>query len=154
MDLEEAMREEARSQEDEKRLTSKAEGMNHIAVAPVSLKGPNGKPFKSASRYRWFYPAKVGRPPYTFVDVGHRYLRSSDLAKEERKEKELREQQQLALRQGQLKEAMQAHKLHRQIRTLKQSLPKSERVRFKRRESAELELAQARSKVEKVVVTL
>lgn len=46
-----------------------------LRLVPTSALSREGQKFSSATKYAWFYPAKVGRPPYTFVDVGNRYLK-------------------------------------------------------------------------------
>jgi hypothetical protein len=151
MDLEEAIIEDAKTKADERRQATKASKAKHLVVAPVSLKGPNGKPLKSATKYMWFYPAKAGRTPYTFVDVGHRYLRGSDLAKREEKQKELKEKGKMDHEQHQLVMVGKAQKLRREIRSL---MARSELIKMKRREQTQRELALRRARAKNAMVTL
>lgn len=154
MDLEEAIIEDAKTKADERRQAAKASKAKNLVVAPVSLKRPNGKPFKSATKYMWFYPAKAGRPPYTFVDVGHRYLRGSDLAKREEKQKELKEKGRRDHEQHQLVMAEKAQKMRREISYRESLMARSELVKMKRRAQAQRELALRGDRAKKAMVTL
>jgi hypothetical protein len=154
MDLEEAIIEDAKTKADERRQATKVSKAKSIVIAPVSLKQPNGKPFRSATKYKWFYPSKAGRPPYTFVDVGHRYLRGSDLAKREEKQKELKQKGRRDHEQHQLVMAEKAQKMRREISYRESLMPHSEVVKMKRREQTKRELALRRARAKDAMVNL
>jgi hypothetical protein len=153
MDLEEAIIEDAKTKADERRQAAKVSKAKSIVVAPVSLKRPDGKPFRSATKYKWFYPSKAGRPPYTFVDVGHRYLRGSDLAKREEKQKQLKQKGRRDHEQHQLVMAEKAQKMRREI-SYRESLARSDVVKMKRREQTQRELALRRARAKDATVNL
>ncbi|KAG8839386.1 hypothetical protein FRC18_011497 [Serendipita sp. 400] len=148
MDLAEATKEEAAGNGAKKRHDSRPK---NLVVAPTSQTDSNGRPFKSATRYRWFYPAKAGRAPYTFIDVGDRYRKAastpskpkgSDTTKQlvESKDK-------LALAQEELKQKRDQFKID-------DKLAKQEAIKLKRKAMAQQELALAQKKVGKVDIKL
>jgi hypothetical protein len=43
-------------------------------LVPASTLSKDGNKLQPATRYSWYYSSKAERPPYTFVDVGDRYI--------------------------------------------------------------------------------
>lgn len=43
-------------------------------LVPASTQAADGKQLRPATKFSWYYSSKPGRPPYTFVDIGDRYL--------------------------------------------------------------------------------
>lgn len=128
-----------------------------LAVVPASTLQKGGEPTTAATRYKWFYPNRVGRAPYTFVDVGHRYLQKSDTIKEEKsrqlseakvKTEDHRLQYDVALEARQLRVSLQGGKEELALKS------KSARIRDKRQDKAKREVALAHSKVANVDITL
>ncbi|KAG8836080.1 hypothetical protein FRC17_010013 [Serendipita sp. 399] len=150
MDLAEAMSEEGNSATGTNKR--KAARAKDLVVAPALMRDAKGKLFESATKYKWFYPARPGRPPYTFVDVGDRYRKAASpssskpdgtkLAKDVAKFKD-----KLALAQEDLQQK-------RARLEIDEKVAKQESIKLKRKKLVQRELALASAKVGRVDIKL
>ncbi|PVF99865.1 hypothetical protein CPB86DRAFT_796241 [Serendipita vermifera] len=151
LDLAHAEAEEAKKSFAEERAAAKAKS---VMVVPVSTTDENGNVLKSATKYKWFYPARAGRSPYTFVDVGDRYLRSGHYTRKAKKSQDLKEKDQRA-HDKQLDLARKANVIRRSLLVKeREELSKHQRLQLKRQKEAEQAWAEARSKLGDIEIKL
>jgi hypothetical protein len=151
LDLLHAEAEDAKKKFAEERAAAKAKA---VTAVPVSTTNQDGKVLKSATKYKWFYPARAGRSPYTFVDVGDRYLKTGHYARKAKKDQELKEKDQQA-HDKQLDLARKANIVRRSLLIKeREELSKQQRLRLKRQKEAEQAWAEARSKLGNIEIKL
>ncbi|CAG7851707.1 SubName: Full=Uncharacterized protein {ECO:0000313/EMBL:CCA68742.1} [Serendipita indica DSM 11827] len=135
--------------------SKKALSLRHLTVAPVTLLKENGTPYDSATKYKWFYPAKAGRTPYTFIDAGDRYRRGGTRTKKAKTDEEGKKVAPAVPGQSRrLQLALEAVKLKAEQRMISEEIATREAMRLKRQQIAKHELASARQKVPTVEIQL